>query len=107
MKFYDCPYCKKSTASFVIYCGLLFSKSYKKCRHCSNDINISLLGFFSFYLVAIAIVVFFLLILPPFLPEELKIISMGGIFILVGIQFFIPDIVNRIFGLHLFKRKDS
>ncbi len=107
MKFYDCPYCIKPTATFVIYCGLLFSKSYKKCKHCSRDINISLLGFFSFYLVAVATFIFFLLILPPFLPEKLKAISIGGVFILVASQFFIPNIVNRLFGIHLFKKKVS
>lgn len=104
MKFYDCPYCKKSTASFAIYCGFLFSQSNKICRHCSSKLKISLIGFFSFYLVAIVAVGFFIVVLPQILSEKYKTLSMAGVFLVIATQFFIPNLVNRLWGLHLFKK---
>ena len=109
MSFYECPYCKKPAATFLIYCGFIFFGSYKRCKHCLKDVRLRIIPFFSFYIAVIVVFLFLGVLLPIGFPRIFG--PLGGpftlliILILVGIQFFIPDILNYFLGIKLFEKK--
>ena len=110
MSYYECPYCKRDAASFMIFCGpFILSGLNRKCPSCSKAISIRLLSFLSFYILIIGFLFVFGVGLPLILSNYLGS-SPGGLVLGVAIflmatQFFVPNILNRYFGIKLFEAK--
>ena len=106
MGFYSCPHCGKSTASFLYYCGLFMFAPQNQCDHCHKQIQMNATGFLSFYLFAISFLVIVHLS-TNLLPASTKGIVMSiTIGILIIGQGFIPHLNNKLFGAHLFVKKE-
>ncbi|MCD4697713.1 MAG: hypothetical protein K8S16_15925 [Bacteroidales bacterium] len=74
-----------------------------------KDLRLRIIPFFSFYIAVIVVFLFFGVLLPIGFPRVFG--PLGGpftllvILILVGIPFFIPDILNYFLGIKLFEKK--
>jgi hypothetical protein len=112
MGYYDCPYCKEKAASFMIFCGpFIFSKEYRKCSKCSNNLKLNVSSFLSFYMSIIAFFAVFGFLFPLGITRFYKtpglvLFWLVAVF-LSGIQFFIPGILHYFFGIKLFDRKND
>ena len=110
MSYYECPYCKTEVASFKIFCGpFILSGLNKKCPRCSKEIRIKLLSFLSFYVSIILFLSLFGIALPLILSNYIAgsagRLVLGVAIFLMAIQFFVPGILNRCFGIKLFEPK--
>jgi hypothetical protein len=110
MSYYECPYCKKDASSFIIFCGpFILSGLDKKCPSCTKTIRIRLLSFLSFYISIIGFLVVFGVVIPLILSNYIGVstgaIVLGVAIFLIAIQFFVPDILNSLFGIKLFESK--
>jgi len=110
MSYYECPYCKRDAASFMIFCGpFILSGLNKKCPSCSKTMRIRLLSFLWFYISIIGFLSVFGVVLPLILSNYLGgsagFLVLGVAIFLMAIQFFVPDILNTYFGIKLFAPK--
>ena len=112
MSYYECPYCKRDAASFMIFCGpFILSGLNKKCPSCLNAIRIRLSSFLSVYFSIIAFLLVFGVVLPLLLSSysgrSAGSLVLGVAIFLIAIQFFVPDILYKYFGIRLFEAKNG
>jgi hypothetical protein len=110
MSYYECPYCKRNAASLMIFCGpFILSGLNKKCPSCAKAIHIRLSSFLSFYIAIIGFLGIFGIVLPlillKYIGQSAGVLTLGVAILIVAIQFFVPDILNRYFGIKLFEVK--
>ena len=108
MSYFECPYCKKKTASVISLGNSIFMfNSNKQCNHCFGRIKLKIESLFLFYAVVTALLILgFVLILNFFgdYAGYASYIFLGAI--IVG-QFYIPDILYKAFGVKIFSPKDD
>ena len=103
MSYYECPFCERDVTSIIAFCTpAIYFDTKKKCPHCSEDIRVKPFSVVSIYLF----IIFFGIIFPICIENIFESLK-GKVFIvawivLVFIQFFIPNILHRLFGIKLF-----